>query len=146
MAPATTVYNPTTERYSYGFAPMSPEDIKKANDFAKAIEQLRKAKTETEKEESRKVINDMVSEQLDRDLAEREKRLAEIEAKAKELREQLTARKQSKAEIQKMLVLLIENPQGGLGLPPAWMNQINNSYPTFGSFPSAPQPTARSSQ
>ncbi len=83
-------------------------------------------------------------------MAEREKRLNELEAKAKQLRDQLQQRKQTKAEIQKMLVMLIENPQGGLGLPASWMNAINQpiySFPstTVEATPPTPPPqlTAR---
>lgn len=106
---------------------MSAEEIQSAQEFRQTVESLRKAKTDEEKTDIRAKLNDLVSKQIDQDLAEREKRLTELEAKAKQLRDQLQQRKQSKADIQKMLVMLIENPQGGLGLPPAWMDAINPS-------------------
>lgn len=124
--------------YGYGHPalgngfPQTREDAQSAREFRETVDALRKAKTDEEKAEVRDKLNALVAKQLDQDLADREKRLLEIEAKAKELREQLQQRKTTKTEIQKMLVMLIENPQGGLGLPPSWMNAINqpvNNYP-----------------
>ena len=156
-----------TYYYVEGVGPkeVSQEEIKSAAEFKQLIQSLRAAKTDDEKEDIRKQLNTVVSSELDRDLEEREKRLSEIEAKAKQLREQLQQRKQNKAELQKMLVLLAESPESGLGLPPMWMNAINptpaypvyqpyaapvyNTLPQYNSFP-APQPygapTATTSQ
>ena len=116
------VVRPLSGQY---YRPMSEEEQQSALEFRQTVEALRKAKTDEEKTDIRAKLNDLVSKQIDQDLTEREKRLTELEAKAKQLREQLQQRKQSKADIQKMLVMLIENPQGGLGLPPAWMDTIN---------------------
>ncbi len=113
---------------------LSKEEFESAQEFRQTVEALRNAKTDEEKADIRAKLNDLVGKQIDQDLADRERRLTELEAKAKQLREQLQQRKQTKAEIQKMLVMLIENPQGGLGLPPAWMNAINQpaAFPSGG--------------
>ena len=138
------VYSPDGKQFAY-IGPdgrqrtMTDEEMQSAQEFRQTVEALRKAKTDEEKADVRAKLNDLVGKQIDQDLSEREKRLAELEAKAKQLREQLQQRKQSKADIQKMLVMLIENPQGGLGLPPAWMDAINPPgnvvYPTGYSPP-----------
>lgn len=123
-----------------GFPP-TREDAQSAREFRETVDALRKAKTDEEKAEVREKLNTLVAKQLDQDLADREKRLIEIEAKAKELREQLQQRKATKTEIQKMLVMLIENPQGGLGLPPSWMNAINQPVHNYPLPTTAPYPT-----
>lgn len=125
-------YTPVT-RSVWGTPAENPANTK---EFRDAIQALRDAKTEEDKTEAREKLNSIVSKQLDEDFTEREKRLAELEAKTKQLRDQLQQRKQSKSEIQKMLVMLIENPQGGLGLPQSWLNVINQpAYPTFSTTP-----------
>lgn len=131
--------------YPAGIAPTSPylpaAENESTQKFRQAIRALHAAKTNEEKAEVREKLNELVSKQLDEDFVEREKRLSELEAKTKQLREQLQERRQTKAEIQKMLVMLIENPQGGLGLPPAWMNVINQQgLPPQMVFPAPTQP------
>lgn len=115
MHPASTIY---------GVRPLSPEEQRQAKEFRERVETLRRAKSDEEKTAAREQLNEMVAAQLERDLQERETKLAEIEARAKDLRDQLEQRRSSKAEIQKMLMLMIESPETGLGLPPAWMNSL----------------------
>ncbi len=120
------------------FVQQSREDYEKAVEFGRTLESLRKAKTDEERADIRAKLNEIVGEQLDNDIAQREQRITEIETRAKELRDQLQQRKQSKAEIQKLVMMLIENPQGGLGLPSSFMNLINQ--PTY--YQPVPQPAS----
>ncbi len=85
-------YNPGGLPYpSYGYGqpamgnglPQTREDAQSAREFRETVEALRKAKTDEEKAEVRDKLNSLVAKQLDQDLADREKRLQEIEAKAK---------------------------------------------------------------
>lgn len=103
---------------------LSPEEQQQAKEFRDAVAQLRKADNDEDKKAARERLSEMISAQLDRDFEQREQKLAEIEARAKELREQLEHRRNTKSDIQKMLLMLIENPEAGLGLPPAWMNSV----------------------
>ena len=120
-------------------SPMSPEEAARMRAFQDAIRELRTAKSEDDKAAARKEVTDLVSEQLDADLENREKELAAIEQRAKELRKQLDERKTAKPELLKMLVMLIDNPQVGLGIPPEWMQMLmrgqsapNRTFQAFG--------------
>jgi hypothetical protein len=95
-----------------------------AAEFRKAVDVLQKAQSVEEKAAAREQLGKIVGAQLEHDLQEREAKLAHIEARAKELREQLEQRRASKAEMQKMLLMLIESPETGLGLPPAWLGTV----------------------
>ncbi len=114
--------------------PMSQEDVARMREFQAAIRELREAKDDEEKKEARDKVTQLVSDQLDADLANREEELAAIEQRAKELRKQLDERKTAKPELLKMLIMLVENPQVGLGIPPEWMQMLmrgsNSGFPS----------------
>ncbi len=76
----------------------------------------------------------LVSKQLERDIENRDKMLTDLENRIKDMRVQLEERKKSKDEISKMFLLMIEQPQLGLGLPREWMNAIepNRYMPAVG--------------
>lgn len=103
---------------------MNPEDAARMRAFQEAIRELRTSENDDDKAAARGLVTKLVSEQLDADLANREKELAAIEQRAKELRKQLEERKTAKPELLKMLVMLIDNPQVGLGIPPEWMQML----------------------
>ena len=103
---------------------MNPEDAARMRAFQEAIRELRQSENDENREAARGLVSKLVSEQLDADLANREKELAAIEQRAKELRKQLEERKTAKPELLKMLVMLIDNPQVGLGIPPEWMQLL----------------------
>ena len=103
---------------------MTSEDAARMRSFQEAIRELRKAESADEKSAARDRVTKLVSEQLEVDLANREKELVAIEQRAKELRKQLEERKTAKPELLKMLVMLIDNPQVGLGIPPEWMQML----------------------
>ena len=103
---------------------MSPEEAARMRAFQDAIRELRSALNDEEKAAAREEVTKLVNEQLDADLANRESELAAIEQRAKELRKQLEERKTAKPELLKMLVMLIDNPQVGLGIPPEWMQML----------------------
>ncbi len=134
---------------------MNPEDAARMRAFQDAIRALREAENAEDKSAAREQVTKLVSEQLEVDLGNREKELAAIEQRAKELRKQLDERKTAKPELLKMLVMLIDNPQVGLGIPPEWMhmlmrgqpNQNRQGYPISGAFnysmPDVPMQPAR---
>ncbi|MDX1927816.1 MAG: hypothetical protein SFV81_14935 [Pirellulaceae bacterium] len=110
-------------------ARMTPEEAARMRAFQDAIKELREAEGADEKASARENVTKLVSEQLDADLESREKELAAIEQRAKELRKQLEERKTAKPELLKMLVMLIDNPQVGLGIPPEWMQMLMRGQP-----------------
>ena len=120
---------------------MSPEDAARMRAFQDAIRELRGSKDDESKAAAREEVTRLVSEQLDADLENRESELAAIEQRAKELRKQLDERKTAKPELLKMLVMLVDNPQVGLGIPPEWMQMLmrgqpnNNQFQAFGVSP-----------
>lgn len=108
---------------------MSPADADRMRSFQDAVKQLREAENSEGKAAARDQVEKLVSEQLDIDLESREKELAAIEQRAMELRKQLEERKTAKPELLKMLVMLIDNPQVGLGIPPEWMQMLMRGQP-----------------
>lgn len=108
---------------------MTPDDAARMRAFQDAIRELREAENTEEKTFARERVTKLVSEQLDADLENREVELAAIEQRAKELRKQLDERKTAKPELLKMLVMLIDNPQVGLGIPPEWMQMLMRGQP-----------------
>ncbi len=106
-----------------------PEDMARMREFQDAIKELREADNDEDKLAARDRVTNLVSEQLETDLVNREKELAAIEQRAKELRKQLEERKTAKPELLKMLVMLIDNPQVGLGIPPEWMQMLMRGQP-----------------
>lgn len=121
------VYGP---QLAFGMpARMTPEEAARMRAFQDAIKELREAEDAAEKASARENVTKLVSEQLDADLENREKELAAIEQRAKELRKQLDERKTAKPELLKMLVMLIDNPQVGLGIPPEWMHMLMRGQP-----------------
>lgn len=144
---ATTYY---TNQYPvpYPIVVLSSEEQQQAKEFRDTLAQLRSAGTAEEKDAARERLSTIVSAQLERDFQDRERKLVEIETRAKMLRDQLEQRRTSKAEIQKMLMLMIENPETGLGLPPAWMSMLSQPLPapmpvySNPSYPSNPSSAA----
>ncbi len=126
--PGAITYLPSAFRASW-LQRMSPADAARMRAFQDAIRELREAENDAEKTAARDQVTKLVSEQLDADLENREKELAAIEQRAKELRKQLDERKTAKPELLKMLVMLIDNPQVGLGIPPEWMQMLMRSQP-----------------
>jgi hypothetical protein len=125
---------------------MTPEDAARMRAFQEAIRALRSAESDEDKTAAREEVTELVSEQLDSDLANREEELDAIERRAKELRKQLDERKSAKPEMLKMLVMLIDNPQVGLGIPQEWMQMLmrgqpsGNQQPNYGGlYPGVPQ-------
>jgi hypothetical protein len=127
----------------FGMQPrMTPEDAARMRAFQDAIKELRGAEDEAEKATARERVAKLVSEQLDADLDSREKELTAIEQRAKELRKQLEERKTAKPELLKMLVMLIDNPQVGLGIPPEWMQMLMRGQPDRHRFSPVLDPNA----
>ncbi|MFO1063451.1 MAG: hypothetical protein U0892_06255 [Pirellulales bacterium] len=118
------------------------EEQAQAFEFQKAVTALREADTDEKRVEAKEKLTALVSAQLDRDLDAREKALVEIEKKAKMMRDQIEQQRTMKSERVKLLTMLIENPQGGLGVPAEWLQSVNNNrWPSgYGSYPSTSYP------
>lgn len=114
-------------------------DRAETQEFYKLIAEMRKAKDKEAKEEKRTQVQEILSKQLDRDLELREEQLKKIEERAKALREQLDARRESKEEMLKLLMMLVENPSAGFGLPDEWMRTLMRGGRTTG-YPTAVAP------
>ena len=93
--------------------------------FQQAVSELRaKHESPEEREQARSVLRGLVVEQMERDLTNREEQLAEIESQAKQLRDQLEQRKAAKDEFLKLIMMMVEHPSSGIGLPSEWMSSI----------------------
>lgn len=114
------------------------EEQAQAFEFQKAVTALREADTDEKRVEAKEKLTALVSAQLDRDLDTREKALVEIEKKAKMMRDQIEQQRTMKSERVKLLTMLIENPQGGLGVPAEWLQSVNNNrWPSgYSQYPS----------
>jgi hypothetical protein len=92
-------------------------DHKRLNDVVNInVEILRKAKLDEDKTEAKQNIKRAMVGYFDQDMAEREKEIVAIEARAKQLREQLEHRRTAKAEIIELQLKVIEDEANGLGL------------------------------
>ncbi|MEZ6134170.1 MAG: hypothetical protein R3C53_04575 [Pirellulaceae bacterium] len=117
------------------------EDLKRLEAFQKAVREMRKPHDTTEdREAARSALEELVLEQMDRDLETREQQLAEIEAQAKALRDQLEQRKNSRQEFAKLIMLMIENPAAGIGLPSEWMGAIGPASGAYAPLPGSLAP------
>ncbi len=69
----------------------------------------------------------ILAQQIDRDIEQRQAKLAEIEKRAAELKKQLAIREQNKEKTIEMLLMLAENPGTGLGIPNEWLQSLTLS-------------------
>lgn len=90
----------------------------------KLISQLRSEKDAKKKAMVRQQLKQIFESRIARDLSESEQRLAVAEAKLAELRQQLDERKANKDKTAGVLMLMIENPSAGAGIPASWMRTI----------------------
>ncbi len=105
---------------------LAAEEVKRLSEFQSSVAEMRKKHDSKEaKEKARAAVEKMVVEQLDRDIQNREKQLSEIEEQVKQLRDQLEQRKSSRPELLKLLMMMIESPSSGIGLPSEWLGAIN---------------------
>ncbi len=102
----------------------SEADLRAARMFRDLVLAVRQAAPGQSAEEARDKLRSVLEHQIEQDLKQREQSLANIEARAQELREQLEERRQSKDETVKLLMMLVENPSAGLGLPDLWVQWL----------------------
>lgn len=112
---------------------ISKEEIAEAKEFVELVNQLRDPASNEPRDELKDGLKALLAKQLDRDLAHREKALEEIERRAAELRQQLETRRENKEETLKLLMLLVENPSAGLGLPEHWMRLLMPPKTSYGN-------------
>ena len=104
---------------------ISEEEKKRFEEFQAAVKQLRKKhESADERKKARAEVEKLVVAQIDLDNENREKQLLEIEEQVKQLREQMEERKAAKPELLKLLMMMIENPSNGIGLPSEWLGAI----------------------
>ena len=87
----------------------------------------------SQKDEARKQIEGILSEQFDRDLEHREKQIEDLQRQIEKLKEQLEKRREAKERLVELRIELLINEAEGLGFPNAW-----NSGPVFGRGPMMP--------
>ena len=105
----------------------SPEQEK----LREAIEVLRTDESsDTQQEEAKEQIEELLGEQFDADLEHREKQIADLEAQIVKLKQQLAKRREAKQRLIELRLELLINEAEGLGFPSAW-----NSGPGPGGPP-----------
>lgn len=135
---------------------LSEQEMAKARAFQSLVLQFRTNKDAQQTEVLRDKLREIIEMQLEQDLEDRETRLREIEDRAKQLRSQLDTRRESKEETVKLLMMLVENPTAGFGLPNQWLQSLvspiqpnpyrssrpaqSSRFPHNNSFPPASNP------
>jgi hypothetical protein len=141
---------------------VSPMSDDPAHELAlnQAIAQLKSAKNDAEKTAATNEISKLLEKSFQRDLAEREKHVSDVEARVKKLREQVEKRKKAKDEIISLRLKTIVNEADGLGFPanaqfiPGPAGPVDHEYyfdrshrpdefqprPSFGTQPARPAP------
>lgn len=94
-----------------------PEELAAAKKLGDAIQTLKGSSDPELQKKATETIQQQLSEQFDLDFQQREKELAEVEAKVKSLREQLDKRKTAREDIISLRLKTITNDAAGLGFP-----------------------------
>jgi len=107
--------------------PIPAEELEEYQGFQNAMQALKDAKDDTEKKKAADTVREHLVKQLDRDVAQREQELAEVEERVKQLKVQLAKRKASKDDIVTLRLKTIINNAEGLGFPGDDVSQDGNS-------------------
>lgn len=99
------------------YEPVPPEELAAAKKLGDAIQTLKGSSDPELQKKATETIQQQLSEQFDLDFKQREKELAEVEAKVKSLREQLDKRKTAREDIISLRLKTITNAAAGLGFP-----------------------------
>ncbi len=102
---------------------ISPEAAKQLQEFQQAVAALRSAKTDEDRATAKDELQALLLNQMERELKAHEVQLAEIEARAANLRQQIEERRSAKTEIAKVMLMMIENPGMEL-LPASWTQSL----------------------
>jgi hypothetical protein len=97
--------------------PIPAEELAAAKKLQEAIKSLNQSSDPEVQKTATDTIQQQLSEQFDLDLKQREKELADVEAKVKSLREQLDKRKAARDDIISLRLKTITNDAAGLGFP-----------------------------
>lgn len=84
---------------------------------SQALQKLRKAKTEEDKEDARDELEDALNEEYDKYVEQQEKELRKMEKQLEELRDQLDRRRDAKQELVRLRLKTMEKEAEGLGWP-----------------------------
>ncbi len=97
--------------------PIPAAELAAAKKLLEAIKSLKETSESEAQKKATETIQQQLSEQFDLDLQQREKELAEVEAKVKSLRDQLDKRKAAREDIITLRLKTITNDAAGLGFP-----------------------------
>ncbi len=112
--------------------PLSEEQDQQMKELAHLREVVQEIRENTSLSEEalnglRSEAKAILAQQIDRDIEQRQAKLAEIEKRAAELKKQLAIRQQNKEKTIEMLLMLAENPGTGLGIPNEWLQSLTLS-------------------
>jgi hypothetical protein len=113
---------------------VSEEEMKEFASLHKAVEKLKNAKNDADKTSATNEISQLLDKWFKRDLDQREKQVAEIEARVKKLREQIEKRNKAKDEIIKLRLKTIVNEADGLGFPGGFDHGPDSMIPRHAGF------------
>ncbi|GAB5403012.1 MAG: hypothetical protein Aurels2KO_12430 [Aureliella sp.] len=102
----------------------APSEQQIRNAFTVLSKTLRTSNDEGKREEARAKLGKLLKFQLNKDLLKRQSQLDAAEKKLAKLREQLESRKNNQAKVAEVLLLMIENPEAGVGIPRQWLQSI----------------------
>ncbi len=148
--PARPAGRPPQQRRSGGFSvpyagsgqPATFEEAEEAKRFRALVQRLRQGGEAEDADEVRQKLRDILSAQLERDLERREAILKRIEQRAEQLRKQLQTRRENTEQTLTMLLMLVENPTAGLGIPDYWMRSLLTPQPSTSDPFGGPRPPA----
>lgn len=99
-----------------GYRTATPSQIRNRK-LRSALQSLRTAKTAEAKAKAKDAVSNLLKEQFDADLKQREKEIANVEARIQQLRDILDKRRTARDEIIQLQLKVIVNEAEGLGFP-----------------------------
>lgn len=116
--------------FEYRTRPVSPEELESSRKLQAAVRVLRSSKEEAARKQAIDSIQQHLNGQFERDLQQREKQLADVEARVKTLRDQLEKRKAAREEIIGLRLKTVVNDADGLGFPGSEIPSVDDTMPS----------------
>ena len=98
--------------------------VRGQSELSKAIAQLKASETESDRENAEDAMRSALSEDYDASLDKYEEYLEQMEAKIKQLKNQLEKRRQAKMELVDLRLQMLVNEANGLGWPNSRTNGV----------------------
>ncbi len=121
--------------------PMTPEEMRRLQDFRRSIQNYRQEKDSARKDELREEIQTQLSDQLNRDVEKRKEQIAALEKRLDRLRQQVKDAEESREETVDNLLGMLDDGQGPFAISPAWIQALQSGpnamllhAPTEGGF------------